>query len=118
VRKKEVAEKFYRRTLKLLREPIINQIARNHNIDRKLSHSQKIEEIIKEGVSFSNLLSNDIYKQANTLTEKKKTLNTLCEKGLNISNLKGSTLDDKIANLIEHFETVERDEKVGISLDG
>ncbi|MBQ0767773.1 MAG: hypothetical protein KBT58_00665, partial [Bizionia sp.] len=118
VREKEVAEKFYRRTLKLLREPIVNQIAREHNMDRKLSYTGKIEEIIKEGVSFTNLLSNDIYKQGSTLTEKKKTLNELCDKGLNISNLKGSTLDDKISSLIEHFENVERDEKVGISLDG
>tara|TARA_R110002124_G_C8923298_1_gene511391 strand:+ start:88 stop:1935 length:1848 start_codon:yes stop_codon:yes gene_type:complete len=118
IREKEVAEKFYRRTLKLLREPIINQIAREHNIDRKLSYSQKIEEIIKEGVSFTNLLLDDIYKSGSTLTEKKKTLNELCEKGLSIKNLKGSTLDDKIGSLIQHFENVERDEKVGISLDG
>jgi hypothetical protein len=118
VREKEIATKFYRRTLKLLREPIINQIGREHNIDRKLSCAQKIEEIIKEGVSFTSLLSEDIYKQESTLTEKKKTLNELCEKGLNITNLKGSTLDDKISSLIEHFENVERDEKVGISLDG
>jgi len=118
IREKEVAEKFYRRTLKLLREPIINQIAREHNIDRKLSYSQKIEEIIKEGVSFTNLLLDDIYKSGSTLTEKKKTLNELCEKGLSIKNLKGSTLDDKIRSLIQHFENVERDEKVGISLDG
>ena len=118
VREKEVAEKFYRRTLKLLREPTINQIGREHNIDRKLSYSQKIEEIIKEGVSFTSLLLDDIYKQDSTLTEKKKTLNELCEKGLNIDNLKGSTLDDKIASLIKHFENVERDEKVGISIDG
>ncbi len=106
VRKKEVAEKFYRRTLKLLREPIINQIAKEHNIDRKLTLSQKIEEIIKEGISFNDLLSNEIYKQGITLTEKKKTLNELCEKGLNIPNLKGSTLEDKINSLIVHFENV------------
>ncbi|MDA3906861.1 MAG: hypothetical protein PF484_12385 [Bacteroidales bacterium] len=118
VREKEVAEKFYRRTLKLLREPIINQIAKNHNIDRKLSASQKVEEIINEGISFTGLLSNDIYKDGLTLSEKKKTLNELCEKGLNIQNLKGSTLEDKINSLIEHFENVEKDEKVGISLDG
>jgi hypothetical protein len=118
VREKEIATKFYRRSLKLLREPIINQIGREHNIDRKLSYAQKIEKIIKEGVSFTSLLSEDIYKQESTLTEKKKTLNELCEKGLNIANLKGSTLDDKISSLIEHFENVERDEKVGISLDG
>lgn len=118
IREKEVAEKFYRRTLKLLREPIINQIAREHNIDRKLTYSQKIEEIIKEGVSFTNLLLDDIYKSGSTLTEKKKTLNELCEKSLNIKNLKGSTLDDKISSLIQHFENIERDEKIGISLDG
>lgn len=118
VREKEVAEKFFRRTLKLLREPIINQIAREHNIDRKLSYSRKIEEIIKEGVSFTNLLSEDIYKKGSTLTEKKKALNDFCEKGLNINSLKGNTLDDKISSLIQYFETVERDEKVGIALDG
>ena len=118
IRQKEVATKFYRRTLKLLKEPIINQIAREHNIDRKLSYAEKIEEIIKEGVSFTTLLMDDIYKQGSTLTERKKVLNELCEKGLNISNLKGSTLDDKISSLIQSFENVERDEKVGISLDG
>lgn len=118
IRKKEVAEKYYRRTLKLLREPIINQICREHNIDRKLSYSEKTEGIIKEGVSFTNLLLDSIYKPDSTLTERKKTLNELCEKGLNIGNLKGSTLDDKIISLIEHFENIEQDEKVGISLDG
>jgi len=118
IREKEIAEKFYRRTLKLLREPIINQIAREHNIDRKLTYSQKIEETIKEGVSFTNLLLSDIYKPESTLTEKKKVLNELCEKGLNIKNLKGSTLDDKIDSLINHFDNIEQDEKVGISIDG
>lgn len=118
VREKEIGEKFYRRTLKLLREPIINQIAKEHNIDRKLTLSQKIEQIIKEGISFTDLLSNEIYKVGTNLTEKKKTLNELCEKGLNIANLKGSTLEDKISSLIEHFENIEKDEKVGISIDG
>ena len=118
VRQKEVATKFFRRTLKLLREPVINNIAKKHNIDRKLSASQKIESIIKEGISFTGLLTYDIYKDEGTLTEKKKTLNELCEKGLDIPNLKGSTLEEKISNLIEYFDTVEKDEKVGISVDG
>lgn len=118
VREKEVADKFYRRTLRLLREPIINRIAREHNIDKNLSYVQKIDEIIKEGVSYRSLLLEDIYKPGSNLTERKKTLNNLCEKGLNIKNLKGSTLDEKIDHLINHFENIERDEKVGISLDG
>lgn len=118
IREKEVAEKFYRRTLKLLREPIINQIAKSRNIDRKLNYSQKIEEIIKEGISFTSLLLDDIYKDGTSLTEKKKALNELCEKGLEIKTLKGSTLDDKINSLIEYFENIEKDEKVGISIDG
>lgn len=118
VREKEVAEKFYRRTLKLMREPVLNQIAKEHNIDRKLSSSQKIEKIIKEGISFTDLLTSEIYKPETNLTEKKKTLNELCEKGLNIQNLKGSTLEDKIKSLIEYFENIEKDEKVGISIDG
>ena len=78
---------FYRQ------DGIINQIAKDHNIDRKLTASQKIEEIIKEGISFADLLSKDIYKDGITLTEKKKTLNELCEKGLTITNLKGNTLE-------------------------
>lgn len=118
VREKEIADKFYRRTLKLLREPVINQIAKSHNIDRKLTVPQKIEVIIKEGISFTGLLKNDIYKEDMSLTDKKKTLNELCEKGLNIPNLKGNTLEDKIKSLVEYFEAVEKDEKVGISLDG
>lgn len=118
LREKEVADKFLRRILKLLREPTINRIARIHNIDKHLNYSQKIEAVIKEGISFKNLLSSDIYKEGTTLTAKKKQLNELCEKGLNIKNLRGGTLDDKIQNLLNHFESVEKDEKVGISLDG
>ena len=118
LREKEVADKFLRRTLKILRPPIINQISRIHNIDRKLSQSEKIEEIVKEGVCFRSLLESDIYKEGTTLTERKKQLTELCEKGLKINALRGSTLEDKITSLIQFFESIEKEEKVGISLDG
>ncbi len=118
IREKEVAEKFYRRTLKLFREPIINQIAKNHNIDRKMSISEKIEKIINDGVSLSSILKNEIYKDGISLTEKKKFLAEVVEKGLGIDNLKGNTLEDKIDSLIEYFNSIEKDDKVGISHDG
>jgi lysophospholipid acyltransferase (LPLAT)-like uncharacterized protein len=39
----------------------------------------------------------------------------MCE---GLSNLKGSTLEDKISSLITYFENIDKDEKIGISLDG
>lgn len=118
LRQKEVADKFLRRTLNLLKISTINQVCKIHNIDRKLNHPEKIEEMIKEGISFSNLLKNDIHKEGISLTEKKKATVDLLEKGLNIKKLKGSTLDDKIDSLIQHFDTIEKDENVAISIDG
>lgn len=119
VREKEVADKFFRRVLRLLREPQLNLICKKHNIDWRCSPDEKIREMIKEGISFSGVLAKDIYKDDANVTEKKKFLNDLCNNKLNISPpLKGITLEDKITNLIAYFETVERDSKVGISIDG
>jgi hypothetical protein len=60
------------------------------------------------------ILSTDIYKEGISLTKKKKELNDMCEEGLSISNLKGSTLEDKISSLITYFENIDKDEKIGI----
>lgn len=119
LRGKEVADKFFRRVLRQFREPQINLICKKHNINWRQSYDQKIKEIINEGISFSGILTNDLFKETTKVTEKKKTINELCNKGLNISPaLKGLTIEDKISNLIKHFDEVERDEKVGISVDG
>lgn len=119
IRRKEVADKYLRRILRLLRSPEVNLIARKHNIDRKLSIEDKIKEIIKEGINLTTILSNDIHKEGTSLTEKKKDINELWSKILNSNtSLKGTTLEDKIANLIQYFENREKDEKVGISIDG
>lgn len=118
LREKAVADKFLRRTLRILREPVINQIARKHNIDSTLGYSVKIEEIIKEGVSFRGLLANDIHKKGATLTQRKSELKKIFEKGLGIPNLKGNTIDEKIQSLITHFDHVEKDESINIALDG
>lgn len=119
VRGKEVADKFFRRTLRLLREPQINLICKEHQIDWRLPLDQKIKEIIHEGISFSGIFTDDMHKEGTNLTDKKKIINDLCDKGLKISpSLKGTLLEEKIANLIAYFEDIERDEKVGISIDG
>ncbi|GGF23108.1 hypothetical protein [Echinicola rosea] len=119
IRGKEVSAKFYRRVLLCLREPLINLICRSHGIDWKKPLDQKIKSIISEGISFKGILSEDIFKEDTTLTEKKKFFNDLVEKKLKISStIRGSVLEEKIQNLINYFEEVERDEKVGISIDG
>jgi len=119
IRKKEVADKFFRRVLRLLKESQINLICKKHNIDRKLIFSEKIKKIIHEGIPFSDVLINGMHRDGTTLTEKKTFLNNICDKDLNIKpKLKGTTLEDKVSNLIKHFETIEKDEKVGISIDG
>jgi len=119
IRHKEVADKYFRRVLRLLREPQINLICRKHNIDWKLPCNEKIIAIINHGLSFSNVLINSMYRDGTPLTERKKTLNDICEKGLSIHPaLKGSTMEDKVSNLIYYFESIEKDEKVSISIDG
>jgi hypothetical protein len=119
VRGKEVADKFFRRVLRYLREPQVNLICKKHNIDWRLPLEQKIKGIIKEGISFSGVLTNDIFKEGTKVSEKKKVIIDLCDKELKISpSLKGATVEEKISNLIRYFENVEQDEKVGISIDG
>ncbi len=119
VRNKEIADKFFRRVLRIFREPQINLICKKHNIDKKLSIDLKIKEIIKEGISFTSVLSKDIYKDGTTLSDKKSYMNEIWSKDLKISQpLRGVTLDDKIQNMIAYFEEIEKDDKVGISFDG
>jgi hypothetical protein len=119
IREKEIADKFFRRILRSLREPQINLIVKKHNLDRKLSLDQKIKEIINEGISFSGVLSTDVHKDGTNISDKKKFLNDLWSTNLNLSPaLKGTTLEDKLENIVAHFEAIEKDEKVGISIDG
>ena len=116
---KKVADKFYRRVLRHIREPQINLACRKHNIDWKQPLDLKIKGIINGGISFTGILSNDIYKDKTSVTERKKFINDLCDNKLKISpSLKGATVEDKLDNLIAHFDEIEADDKVGISIDG
>lgn len=120
IRKKEIADKYYRRVLKTLKEPQINTICRKHNIDIKDSnYESKINQIIKEGISLANLVKNELHKEGTNLTDKKKLINEIWENGLKVNSpLKGMTIEEKIENIISYFEELEKDEKVGISIEG
>lgn len=119
VKGKEVADKFFRRTLKQLREPQINLVCRKHNIDLKQTLEVKIEQIIQCGISFSAVLSDEIHRADVKLLDKRKVVSDLCDTGLKITPpLKGSTLDEKILNLVSYFESLEKDDRVSISIDG
>ena len=119
IRGREIADKYFRRVLLQFKEPLINLICRKHGIDVKLKYNEKIESIISSGVSFSDVLKEDIYKGEVKLADKKKTISELCDEKLAISPaIKGATLDDKINNLIAYFAKLYGDEKIGISSGG
>lgn len=119
IRGKEIADKYFRRVLKTFKDPIINLICKQHNIDRKLDYDSKIKEIIKSGINFSEVLYNSVHKPGTNLTDKKKFISELCDKNLRIEpSIKGVLLEDKIENLISYFDSIENDDKIGISVDG
>lgn len=119
IRGKEIADKFFRRVLRQLREPQINMIARKHNIDRTLSVDEKVKQIIVKGISFSGVLKEDIFKPEIKQLDRRKMVTDLCDINLKISpSIKGANLDEKIENLIAYFENVEKDDRVSISHDG
>ncbi|HTO14461.1 MAG TPA: hypothetical protein VLZ83_01760 [Edaphocola sp.] len=120
IRKKELADKYYRRVLKTFKEPQINFICRKHNIDiKELDYEGKIKRIIKEGIPFSSLLENTMHKDGTNLTDKKKAINDLWENGLKIETpLRGLTTEEKIENIVTYFDDLEKNEKIGISVEG
>lgn len=119
IRGREVADKYFRRVLLQLKEPQVNMICRKHGIDYKLTLNEKIEQIIASGVSFTDVLRDDIHKADSKMIDKKKAISALCDERLQITPaIKGATLDEKIDNLIAYFAKQYADEKIGISTGG
>ena len=119
IRGREVADKYFRRVLLQLKEPQINMICRKHNIDSKLQYNEKVEQIISSGVSFSDVLKEDIHKADVKLIDKKKAITALCDEKLMITpGIKGTTLDDKVNNLIAFYSKQYGEERIGISAGG
>lgn len=117
VRGKEIADKHFRRVLKTLLDSQINLVCKRHNIDWRLEREAKIKMIISEGLKFRQVLTEDIFKSDLSLTDKKKNINQIAEK-LRVPNLGGSTIDAKIDLLVSHFINIEKDDKLGISIEG
>jgi len=118
-RGKQVADKFFRRALKSLREPQINLICKKYNIDWRMGFEDKVKAIIHQGIDFKGVLCEDIFKDDVALNDRKKFISDLCDTKLQISPaLKGARIEDKIDSLISYFEQTEKDDKVGISIDG
>lgn len=120
IKGREVADKHIRRILKLLKDSQINLACKKHNILMKgVSTDEKVNTLIHNGISLRQLLSNDIYKDNTSLTERKATINEIAEKGLMFDKpLKGSTIDDKINSLVNYFEEINSADAIGIALGG
>ena len=119
LRGKEIADKHFRRILKQLKDSQINFIVKKHNINWKLNRDEKIDGIINEGISFSGALLFDMHKDGIKVSDVKNILNNLIEKELKLKlPTKGVTAEDKIENLIEYFNQVDKEDKVSISIDG
>ncbi len=117
VRGKEIADKHFRRVLKTLADSQINLVCKKHNIDWRQDRESKIKKIISEGLKFRQVLTQDIFKPDVSLTNKKKIINQIADK-VRITNLGGATIDAKIDLLVTHFLSVEKEEKLGISIEG
>lgn len=119
IRGKEIPDKVFRKVLKHLKDSYINQLSRKHNINWKLSREEKINEILREGISFKGAMSNGIFKDSLSKTERKASFNELVEKKLKIEDkIKGSTIEAKIESLIGYFEEQERQGAISISIAG
>lgn len=116
---KEVADKYYRRMLKLLKESEVNLVCKQHGLPmRGIDLAVKIRAIIEAGISFTECFVEGIYKPEENQNERKKRLNEICEVGFSGLKLSGSTLQDKVQSIIDHFHAVESDDHIDIGVTG
>jgi len=113
-----LAEKYTRRIIKCLDDKQINKIKKNHGIKEKERY-EKIESIIKKGVSVKKILSDEIFDDDTKENEKKKMLFDIIENKLEIHLASyGKTVDERIERLIAYFKNLDKDVNIGISRDG
>lgn len=115
----ELPNKYFRRILRQLRDSELNRIAKNHQIDVKLSRADKIKNILQQGISVKNALLQDIHKENISKNDTKAYLQNLIIKYLKLDIPKlGTTAEERIEILIEYFQILEKDENIGMSLNG
>ncbi|MCP4607523.1 MAG: hypothetical protein GY845_02240 [Planctomycetes bacterium] len=115
----ELPNKYFRRILRLLKDTEINRVAKRHRIDSKLTRAEKIEQILKQGVSATTTLLHDIHIPDTTKSGKKTYLQDLVQKRLSLPISKlGTTAEERIAILIEYFRNLDKDDNLGISIGG
>ena len=115
----ELPNKYLRRILKNLTDPEINLIAKKHNINRKLSRANKIQEILNQGVNVTNLLTEKIYKPGIKKIDKISRIQSFMKVGLEIDPSSfGRSLEDKVSNFINYLNEQERDESTSLTKDG
>lgn len=78
-----LAEKYTRRIVKCLDDRQINKIKKNYGI-KEVERYEKIESIIKKGVSIRKILSDEIFDEKTRENEKKKILYDIIENKLEI----------------------------------
>jgi len=115
----ELPYKYLRRILKNLKNPEINLITKKHNIDRKFSRGEKIQEILSQGVSVTALLCNDLFKEDVTKGDRAKRIQELIVKDLNIKLPKlGRSLEDRVGILLDYLRNQEKEDPTSLSKDG
>jgi len=113
-----LAEKFTRRIIKCLDDRQINKIKKNHGI-KEIERHEKIESIIKKGVSVRKILSDEIFDEDTKENEKKKILFDIIDNKLEIHLTSyGKTVDERIDHLLTYFKKLNEDTNIGISRDG
>ncbi|GAH34501.1 unnamed protein product, partial [marine sediment metagenome] len=91
---------------------------KNHGI-KEVERHERIESIIKKGVSIRKILSDEIFKEGTKENEKKKILYDIIENKLEIHLTSyGKTVDERIDHLIDYFKYLDEDKNIGISRDG
>jgi len=117
IRNKQIADKYFRRILNSFKEKEVNSICKKHNVPFKgIELTLKIKVIINQGISLKTIFTQDVLSEGIPLNDKKKELNLIMQ-NLGIEP-KGTTLEDKADLIVKHFNTIEKDEKLGLAIDG